>query len=109
MSSPNDFNQMAEQMPGFAEYQRNTSRQIPVVKVIWSPQRFEATNSIASFARDNHASADVGSTVTHSFMSRPFFLGSKCSPSPEVMSASTRGLGSLTTSLPLTSIAKILL
>jgi deazaflavin-dependent oxidoreductase (nitroreductase family) len=25
------FTQMAEQMPGFAEYQRNTSRQIPVV------------------------------------------------------------------------------
>jgi deazaflavin-dependent oxidoreductase (nitroreductase family) len=25
------FNQMAEKMPGFAEYQRNTTRQIPVI------------------------------------------------------------------------------
>jgi deazaflavin-dependent oxidoreductase (nitroreductase family) len=25
------FNQMAEAMPGFAEYQRNTDRQIPVI------------------------------------------------------------------------------
>lgn len=49
--------------------------------------------------RDSQSASEVGSRVTHSFMRRPG-PEPKCSPSPELTSASTRWAGSLTTNLP---------
>jgi len=66
------------------------------------------TNASASRAKGSHSSSDVGETAIHSFMSRPSCRGAKRSPAPPAMSASTRCRGSLTTSVSVTSMAKIL-
>src|SRR5262249_48687679 len=62
-------------------------------------QRFAlATNACASFASALHETFGL-TTVTHSFISRPC-PGSNGLPSPFATNASTRALGSFTTSVP---------